>query len=208
MQELTAQIEELKQRDIAKVIASRMEEFAKKRKSNKEIFSELCFCILTANYSAEGGIRIQKAIQKEIHDSSESELAIKLRSLGHRFPNIRAKFIYKARNYKGELEDKLHTCESFEMREWLAKNVKGIGFKEASHFLRNIGITDLAIIDFHIIDLLKRHRMIKEQEKKTITKKKYLEIEKLLSKLAEKTKLTLAELDLYLWYIETGKVLK
>ncbi len=38
--------------------------------------------------------------------------------------------------------------------------------------------------------------------------KKYLEIEKKLKKLAEQCSISLGELDLYLWYLETGKVLK
>jgi len=84
--------------------------------------------------------------------------------------------------------------------------VKGIGYKESSHFLRNVGFDDYAIIDFHIIDLLVKYQLIKRP--KTITKNKYLEIEKILKKIAEKTNLTLAELDLYLWYMETGKILK
>jgi N-glycosylase/DNA lyase len=37
---------------------------------------------------------------------------------------------------------------------------------------------------------------------------KYLEIENFLMKIAKKLNLSLAELDLYLWYIETGKILK
>lgn len=208
MKNLIVEIEKLKKSEVSTLVAKRIREFAKKRKSNKDIFSELCFCILTANYSAEGGIKIQKALHYEFHDLSEKELSSKLRSLGHRFPNMRARFIYKAREHRGKLKDKVCSCDSFEMREWLVRNVSGLGYKEASHFLRNIGITDLAIIDFHIIDLLETHGMIEEQKTKTLTKKRYFEIEQLLSKLAQKTKLTLAELDLYLWYMETGKVLK
>ena len=78
--------------------------------------------------------------------------------------------------------------------------------KEASHFLRNIGFKDYAIIDFHIVDLLVNHSLI--EKPKTITPKKYLEIENLLRELAEKTSLSLGELDLYLWYKETRKILK
>jgi len=37
---------------------------------------------------------------------------------------------------------------------------------------------------------------------------KYLEIENLLREIAKETNLHLGELDLYLWYMETGKVLK
>jgi len=43
---------------------------------------------------------------------------------------------------------------------------------------------------------------------KNLTKKRYLEIEERLRKIGNKLKLTLAELDLYLWYMETGKILK
>ena len=78
--------------------------------------------------------------------------------------------------------------------------------KEASHFLRNIGYKDVAIIDFHIIDLLERNGLIKKP--KNMTKDKYIEIENILRSLARDVDLDLASLDLYLWYIETGKVLK
>jgi len=88
----------------------------------------------------------------------------------------------------------------------LVKNVKGLGYKEASHFLRNTGKKNLAIIDFHIIDLLERHRLI--EKPKTISKARYLEIEDVLRKLGTKAGLNQSELDLYLWYMETGKVLK
>jgi len=84
--------------------------------------------------------------------------------------------------------------------------VKGFGYKEASHFLRNIGFENLAIIDFHIIDSLVDAGLI--EKPKTITPKKYLEIETMLKKIAEKSGMNLAELDLYLWCNETGKVLK
>ena len=106
--------------------------------------------------------------------------------------------------------DKLKEIVQFkntnEIRDWIVKNVKGIGYKESSHFLRNIGFDNYAIIDFHIIDLLINHNLIKKP--KYLTKKKYLEIENLLREIARKTDLTLAELDLYLWYLETGKILK
>ena len=88
----------------------------------------------------------------------------------------------------------------------MVDNIKGLGMKEASHFLRNIGFKDFAIIDFHIIDILVKYGLIKKP--KTLTKNKYLEIEGILKEIAKKTNLNLAELDLYLWYEETDKVLK
>jgi N-glycosylase/DNA lyase len=104
------------------------------------------------------------------------------------------------------LQKVILSLEREERREWLVKNIKGLGFKEASHFLRNIGFDDYAIIDSHIIDLLERYKFINQP--KTLTRKKYMEIEKILQTIATQTNLTLAELDLYLWHMETGKIFK
>ncbi|MEM3553264.1 MAG: N-glycosylase, partial [Candidatus Bathyarchaeia archaeon] len=92
-------------------------------------------------------------------------------------------------------------------REWLVKNIKGLGFKEASHFLRNVGYFNLAIIDRHILRILSKYGFISNNSK-SLTKKVYFEIESILEMLAKKVDLTLAELDLYLWFMETGKILK
>lgn len=189
-------------------VTSRIKEFAKfRKKSNNEIFKELCFCILTANYSAEPAIKIQKEIGNGFITLTKSQLAKKLKSLGHRFPNKRAEYILEARKHKNSLRKIIQSSkDEFQLREWFAKNVKGLGFKEASHFLRNIGYENLAIIDFHIIDLLVKYKIIKKP--KALTPKKYIKIEKTLAEIAQKSNLTQAELDLYLWFMETGKVLK
>ncbi|PIU22521.1 MAG: hypothetical protein COT14_00755 [Candidatus Diapherotrites archaeon CG08_land_8_20_14_0_20_30_16] len=93
-----------------------------------------------------------------------------------------------------------------ELRGWLAHNVKGLGLKEACLFLQNMGYTNLAIIDFHILDLLVKNKLLKEP--KTITPKVYLQAEIILKDIAKKANLNLAELDLYLWYVETDKIIK
>lgn len=208
MKSLIQVVERLKNSDIKNTIDSRMKEFEDLGKENSdEIFKELCFCFLTANFSAEGGIKIQNKINDGFLYLSEEELAKKLVELSHRFPNARAKFIIGARKYKDNLKEILRSHESeIEMREWLVKNLKGLGYKESSHFLRNIGYKNVAIIDFHIVDLLVKHSLI--EKPKTITPKKYLEIEEILKQLTQKTNTDLGELDLYLWYKETGKVLK
>lgn len=107
---------------------------------------------------------------------------------------------------KDSLKDIINSENKDQLREWLVKNIKGFGYKESSHFLRNIGFENIGIIDFHIIDILTRYKIIKKP--KILTKRKYLEIEKILEKIAKKLNMTLSELDLYLWYIETGKILK
>jgi N-glycosylase/DNA lyase len=201
-------IEKLKRTDVGRLIDARVKEFRKTgEESNSELFKELCFCILTANFNAERSIKIQAAIGDGFLTLSETQLARKLRELGYRFPNSRAKYIAEARRHENQLKHVLESSkDAGEAREWLAKNVKGIGYKEASHFLRNVGCTEVAIIDFHIVNMLARCALI--EKPKTLSKRRYFEIEVLLKEIAEKACLNLAELDLYLWYMETGKILK
>jgi N-glycosylase/DNA lyase len=204
---LINEIESLKKTDIGDKINSRIKEFKNiNKKSNDEIFKELCFCLLTANYNAEKSIKIQNSIGECFLSDSKEDLAEKLKQYGHRFPNARAEYIYESKKCKHKLSEIVSFHDKKALREWIVSNVKGLGYKESSHFLRNIGFDDYAIIDFHIVDILVKNNIIKRP--KSLTKNKYLEIEEILRQIAKKTNLTLAELDLYLWYMETGKILK
>jgi len=205
---LIKKIEELKNSEIKDIIDKRISEFKSfKNKSNEEWFKELCFCILTANFTAEGGIKIQKEIGDGFLTLPKEELEEKLKILGHRFYRKRAEFIVLARRFKN-IKD---IVESFEYekvaREFLVRNIKGIGYKEASHFLRNVGYDDVAIIDRHILRELYENNYIDEIPK-TLSRKKYLEIENILRDIGKEVNLKLSELDLYIWYLRTGKVLK
>ena len=207
MNQLFQKIQSLKNSSVKTQVNKRIEEFKKINKnSSDELFKEMCFCILTANFSAERSIHIHKKLSKCFLTDSQEILTIKLKKNGYRFPNTRAGYITKSMKRKEILKTIILSLEREERREWLVKNIKGLGFKEASHFLRNIGFDDYAIIDSHILDLLERYKFIKQP--KTFTRKKYMEIEKILQTIAAQTNLTLAELDLYLWYMETGKIFK
>jgi len=208
LDELLSKVRELKRSRVRELVDARMREFRRNgRKPSRELFKELCFCILTANFSAERSIRMQEEIEDGFLTLSEGELARELRRLGHRYPESRARYIVEARWIADKLKDIIESFGSqLELRDWLAKSIKGLGYKEASHFLRNIGFTDLAIIDFHILDLLASYGVV--EKPRTLTRKRYLEIEEKLREIARSLGLTLAELDLYLWYLETGKVLK
>ena len=194
--------------EVRKVVEARIKEFESLRSSSREDpFKELCFCILAANFSAERSLRIVEEIGDDLLKLSEEELAETLRRLGHRFPSSRARYIVDARKSLDKLVEILKTVnDEFMIREWLVRNVKGVGYKEASHFLRNIGFKNLSIIDFHIIDLLTRYGLIRRP--RSLTRRRYLEIEGLLRRISEELEISLAELDLYLWYMKTGKILK
>ena len=208
LDKLAEAVKKLKNSKVRNLIDARVKEFMENRnKPIDEIFKELCFCLLTANFSAERSLRIQEEIGDGFLTLSENELVEKLRELGHRYPKSRAKYIVKARKMVFQLENVLHSSLSERaLRDWLVKNVVGLGYKEASHFLRNIGFMNLAIIDIHVIDILSRYGVIRKP--RALTKRKYMKIEEALNKIAEKMGLSLGVLDLYLWYMETGKVLK
>lgn len=208
MEKLIKDIKRLMGTNVKDKIDSRIKEFnITGRKDSFTLFKELCFCILTANFNAEKSIRIQKEIDNGFLLLSEEKLVDKLQKKGHRYPKSRAKYIVEARRYKNVLKKIIESSrDEYDLREWLVRNIKGIGYKEASHFLRNIGFKNIAIVDFHIIDLLSRYNLI--EKPKYLSKNIYFQIEKLLRKIAKKTGVSPAELDLYMWYMETGKILK
>ncbi|MHA1671858.1 MAG: N-glycosylase/DNA lyase [Promethearchaeota archaeon] len=208
MDELIKTINILKISEVAKIINMRIKEFATfQEKSIQIIFREMCFCIMTANCGAEKCIEIHDRMEYDFLILDRIQLAEKFKECGYRYPNIRSSYIIEARDYITDLEKILNQSnQNNSLREWIVEHIKGLGYKEASHFLRNIGHKNYAIIDFHIIDILVKYRLI--EKPKTLTKRKYIEIEHILREMGEKLNLSLAELDLYLWYLETGKVLK
>ena len=211
MEFLIGKVSSLKNHPVSDIISSRISEFESFRNPNislESLFKELCFCLLTANYTAIGGLRIQEALGDKFLTLNVDELRSELKSLGHRFWPQRAEWIVLARKHLPVLKEVLSNLVGLELRQWFVNNVKGLGMKEASHFLRNVGFTDFAIVDFHIIDILSEYGVIDRVEKGKFTSKKYLEIEGSLRTLSNRLKLSLSELDLYLWFMETGKVLK
>ena len=93
------------------------------------------------------------------------------------------------------------------MREFLVKNVKGHGYKEVSHFMRNIGYKNLSILDRHILKNLKKYKVIDEIPK-SLTAKKYCEIEDKFLEFSKKINIPMDHLDLLFWSRETGEIFK
>lgn len=193
---------------ISNVIENKIEsfEYFKKMGTNEELFSELCYCILTANCQAKSCMIIQESFPFEFSCATEDQIRSHLIKQRYRFPNIRTGFIFDAQMNKDNLRMVLNNHSGQELREWFVDHIKGLGMKEASHFLRNIGYKNYAIVDKHIMNIAHDYQII--DKPKTITKKNYLLIEQELLKIAQDTKLDLATLDLYLWYMQTGMILK
>ncbi|MEM2604738.1 MAG: N-glycosylase/DNA lyase, partial [Candidatus Korarchaeum sp.] len=167
VEELLDEINKLKSSQVRDIVKRRMKEFEELRNgSNEDLFRELVFCLLTANFSAEGALRILRSLGDGIFTLTERELAERLAELGHRYPKRRAEFIVGARRLVPVLRDVMNSFKDEKLlREWLVKNVKGLGYKEASHFLRNIGHKNVSIIDLHVLNVLLRFGLLEERPK-------------------------------------------
>lgn len=197
-------IKKLKKTSLKKKIDARLKQFASV-KNTRQWFSELCFCLLTANSKAKTALQIERQLGvRGFCEACLSDVRKCIKQNKHRFHNNKAKYIVEAREHI-DIKDKL-SKDDFEARDWLVKNIKGLGMKESSHFLRNVGYKNLAIVDRHVLNLMSDYSLIRKL--KTMNKKEYLRIEQILKKISDRLKMSQAELDLYMWYIKTGEVLK
>ena len=202
--------------EIKSKIESRMNDFKKiwEDGSDEDIFDELVFCLMTPQSKAKScgaALDILKSHNLVMKGSAE-EIAEKINIV--RFRNNKARYIVKARDLlsqNGRLRIKDVLCaqgEPFMMREWLVKNITGYGYKEAGHFLRNIGFgQNIAILDRHIIKNMVKFGILGEPLK-SITPRNYLEIEKKLLLFSAKINIPPDHLDFIFWYKEAGDVYK
>ena len=180
---------------------------------DERIFEELVFCICTANTSAVMGLKAVDALRGHLMHASQSEMAELLTDAGYRYPQKRPVYIVHSRDFLKEqigFDLKKH-IESFKdnesRREWFVKNIKGLGFKEASHFLRNIGFKGYAILDKHIINSMHEFGFLEKPEPPK-NQRQYLEIEQKFKDFAKKIDIDMDELDLLLWSRKNGEILK
>ena len=185
-----------------------------KNGNDTDIFAELVFCILTPQmkpkhcWDAVQNLREQNLLLK----GSAERITGGLSSV--RFRNKRGEYIAEARglfmeNGRIAIKSRMDTFDNpYDARKWLVKSVKGIGCKEASHFLRNIGKGgDFAILDRHILKNIYLLGLIKEIPV-SISEKKYTAIEEDIRLFAKEISIPLSHLDLVMWYKGTGFIFK
>lgn len=126
-----------------------------------------------------------------------------------RFHNQKGARLLAVASQQKEITDLLASNQpSTAKREWLVEHVKGLGWKEASHLLRNIGHLDLAIIDRHILKHMLHCGAIPQIPTSIGTRRTYLQLEQSFFQLAQSFGLQPQELDLLFWSLEEGSVRK
>lgn len=197
-----------KYREYKPAIQKRLGEFSEVQR--KDWFYELCFCICTPQSRAENAFAVEIELREK--DFKHNDLNL-VSALGNkeryiRFHNQKAKNLEKMKSMFYEIETLLESKNTPEFKRfWLAENVRGIGMKESSHFLRNIGYINLAILDRHILKHLTFCGLF-ESVPVLKSAKHYLEIERRFLDFANHVNIPLDELDLLFWSYETGAILK
>jgi len=182
--------------------------------SDERLWEEMVYCIFTAGSSARMGLNAVEAVRHLIHVGTREEMTEALKGK-YRYIAARPGYIIVTRDYLQEhcgfrLRKELASfSDPIARRDWLAgeRRVKGLGYKEASHFLRNIGIPGYAILDKHILRCLSEVGVI-DSPKPPSTRLRYIEIEKRFRAFAQGVKIDFDELDLVLWSMRTGEILK
>ena len=182
--------------------------------TDAKLWEEMVYCFFTGGCSARMGLNSVEAVRTILLTGTHDELMNKLVGK-HRYPRARSGYIVASRDFLQEhcgmrLREKLNSFDDdLERRDWLVKEkrIKGLGYKEASHYLRNIGLKGYAILDKHILRSLTELKIISDP-KPPNNRLKYLTIEKEVKKLAENLKIDFDELDLVLWSLKTGEILK
>ncbi len=181
---------------------------------DRNLFEELAFCIFSAGASAKMAASSVEAVKDVLMRADSRELSRRLIGV-HRFPNSRAAYVFHTReclkkDYRLKLKDLILDLRNAETRRDFFANstgIKGIGYKESSHFLRNIGFRGYAILDKHILKSLHELGIIDDPQppKKRST---YMSIEREFKRFAKYVKIDFDELDLLMWSERTGEILK
>ncbi|MBF0493507.1 MAG: DNA lyase [Candidatus Omnitrophica bacterium] len=195
-------------------IRARLREFRSILDAGEEdVFAELCFCICTPQSNAVLADRAISRLKKSgrLYDGTFDEMRPGMS--GVRFPNNKTRFLLEARQLfieDGKIGIKKHinARDVFSTRQWFYEHVKGLGLKESSHFLRNIGLgSSLAILDVHILRRMVAFNVIKEVPK-TLSVKTYFDLEKKLAHFCSSIGIPMDELDLLFWSDATGFIFK
>lgn len=179
-------------------IRQRLKEFSR----NNDYFYELCFCLLTPQSNARKCYEAIEILKKKDFQNNDINIEEILKTKT-RFYNNKSRYLKELRVKYPGIKTKLKTKNPFGLREYLVNEINGMGYKEASHFLRNIGYRNLAILDRHILKHLKRLKVI-EEIPKTISNKKYRIIEDKFKEFSRKINIPMDELDLLFWSMESG----
>ncbi len=190
------------------LIQKRLQDFTSINEKN--YFYELCYCLCTPQSKAANANKVQQKLASSDFLNTKFDPTQLLRDKDHyiRFHNQKAKRLLAAadsfNDVKEILDSNLGTADK---RIIISQLVNGLGMKESSHFMRNIGYSGLAILDRHILKNLVLCGLY-DAVPKVSSVKQYIGVENEFQHFAEAVGISIDELDLLFWSYETGEILK
>ncbi|MCX7930335.1 MAG: DNA lyase [Chlorobi bacterium] len=179
-------------------------------KDEREVFYEFCYCICTPQSKARHAWHVEQQLRQLNFYEQGFDPTPLLANPKHyiRFHRTKAARLLSLRERLSDIAEAIRSItDSHQLRLWVVENVAGFGMKEASHVLRNVGRFELAILDRHILRNLARLGAIRSEEPPR-SRSQYELIENKFRIFATHCGVELQVLDLLLWAIETGEVLK
>lgn len=197
-------------------IETRLSEFGDvwRNGTDRDLFLELVFCLFTPQSRARSCWKALGDITENglVFTGASDEIADNIRAVRFRFNKSR--YLVAARemfteNDRISIRPRIAEWDDvMALRDWLVTNIKGLGYKEASHFLRNIGMGhELAILDRHILKNLVLLDVIGSVPG-TLSVNKYKEVENRMRFFSQGAGIPMDHLDLLLWYREAGEIFK
>ena len=192
-----------------------LEDMANSINNWDDAWKEMLYCILAGTQVSTDIVRktyfgliesIPEALDfkavKKSPIEMQQKIALTLKKRGYRFYETKSNTMINAANY---FEEVVKTAENFrdadhvDLRRSLIKNVKGIGNKISSHWLRNIGF-QLPIIDIHVRRVLSCAGLIDDKyAKNQISDSEYWFLERKMIEISDQMNIDVAKLDFVLW---------
>lgn len=193
------------------------------RIDDRALWWELSCCILSSQVPYAVATAAADAIEQAelllVQKLGVDELAVALenvlthrvtvggRSIRYRFPGSRAKQLAAAHLAVHRREASLSTLlsrfpDASHARRWLVENAPGVGPKQASMFLRNVGLTySLAILDRHVLKYMSALGISDHAQPFVSGMPTYLRLEQTLSEHATRIGYEVGLLDWAIWIV-------
>ncbi len=203
-------------RELESGIGERLAEFERTWASGSEedVFFEAAFCLFTPQSSSHGCFEaVTRLRDKGLLYSCGDPLRLQAEMKGVRFHITKSKRLIQLREFFSaggglDVRGKFPAGGVRERRDWLVRSVKGYGYKEASHLLRNLGFGEsAAILDRHILRAMVEFGLIDELPG-SLNRDRYLSLESVLKDFSSSLEIPFAHLDFVLWYRVNGDIFR
>lgn len=207
---------------IARDVQARLNVDRRPDRSEQVLWRELSCCILSSqvqySLASAAAKRIHdrriltgskettyKRIEQRLFNALASPLDVVGSSQRYRFPRVRATQLARcwmrlnSQTLTASLSEHTDPCS---LRHWLVSEMCGLGPKQASMFMRNVGITyDMAVIDRHVIKYMASIGMIPSPSISITSLRSYERFETELSRHAVEHGFSVGVFDWAIWIV-------